>query len=494
MSERVFAVIIGSGFGGLGAAIALRKAGLSDLVVLEKADSVGGTWRENTYPGCACDVPSHLYSFSFERNPRWSETYSPQAEIRAYLERCADKYDVRRHVRFGAEAVSAELDEASGLWTVTTRKGDRFEARVVIGAVGPLHRFSLPQIPGLDRFRGKVIHSARWDHAFDPRGQRVAAVGSGASAIQFIPAIVDDVARMHVFVRTPAWILPREERRYTELEKQLFERLPLASWLVRQEIFLRHELRTLGFVREKRILAFAERLARRHLAEAIADPGLREILTPGYRMGCKRILLSNTYYPALAKPHVEVIGRGLERVTEGGVLGPDGVERPVDAILLGTGFDVHDYLGPMRVRGRGGRDLGEQWAKEGAHAFYGVTAPGFPNFFTLVGPNTGLGSNSIVFMIEAQIEMIMKIVGLVRGRPGALVEVREEVERAFNARVQEKLRSTIWETGCHAWYHDASGRNCTLWPGLCSQYWVETQRFDAADYAITAGRSPAASA
>ena len=446
MSERVFAVIIGSGFGGLGAAIALRKAGISSFVVLEKADAIGGTWRENTYPGCACDVPSHLYSFSFERNPRWSETYSPQAEIRAYLERCADKYDVRRHVRFGAEAARAELDEASGLWTVTTTRGEIFEARVVIGAVGPLHRFSLPKIPGLDTFRGQVIHSARWDHGFDPRGKRVAAVGAGASAIQFIPELVKDVAKLHSFQRTPAWVLPREERRYTELEKKIFTAVPAASWLLRQQIFLGNELRTLGFVSDKRILAFAERMAIRHLESAVSDPALRAILTPRYRMGCKRILMSNTYYPALARPNVEVIGGALDRVTETAVIGPDGAARPVDAIILGTGFDVHDYLGTMRVRGRGGRDLGELWAKEGAHAYLGVTAPGFPNFYTLVGPNTGLGSNSIVYMIEAQIELVMRLVDLIRDRPGALCEVREDVERAFNERIQRKLRSTIWET------------------------------------------------
>lgn len=485
MSERVFAVIVGSGFGGLGAAIALRKAGIDEIVILEKADSVGGTWRENTYPGCACDVPSHLYSFSFERNPRWSETFSPQAEIRAYLERCADKYDVRRHVRFGAEAASAELDEATGTWVVTTTKGDRFEARVVIGAVGPLHRFSLPKIPGLDRFRGKVIHSARWDHTFDPRGKRIATVGTGASAIQFIPELAKTAAKLHAFQRTPAWVLPREERRYTEIEKLLFTAVPAASWLHRKQIYLRNELITLGFVREKRILAFAEKLAIRHMKSAVKDPALREILTPKYRMGCKRILMSNTYYPALAQPNVEVIGSALAEVTETGVMGPDGRERPVDAIILGTGFDVHDYLGAFRVRGRGGRDLGEEWSRDGAHAYLGITAPGFPNIYTIVGPNTGLGSNSIVTMIEAQIELIMKLIGLVRDKPGALVEVREEVERAYNDRIQKRLRDTIWESGCQAWYHDAAGRNSTIWPGLCTQYWMETRRFDPAEYRVT---------
>jgi cation diffusion facilitator CzcD-associated flavoprotein CzcO len=487
VSERVFAVVIGSGFGGLGAAIALRKAGFRDVVVLEKADSLGGTWRENTYPGCACDIPSHLYSFSFERNPRWTETYSPQAEIRAYLEHCADRYDVRRHLRLGQEAVSATLDEATGRWTVTTKQGAVFEARFVIGAVGPLHRFSLPKIPGLSSFKGKVIHSARWDPSFDPRGKRVATVGSGASAIQLIPELVKDVAYLCSFQRTPAWVLPRNERRYTEIEKRLFEAVPAATWLLRKQIYLGHELRTLGFVRDRRILALAERLAVRHMEKAVKDPKVREILTPRYRMGCKRILMSNTYYPALAQPHVEVLGGALSQVTEDGVMGPDGRERKVDAIILATGFDVHDYLGTMRVRGRGGRDLGEEWARGGAHAYLGVTVPGFPNFSLLVGPNTGLGSNSIVTMIEAQIELVMRLVGQVHDKEGALIEVREDVERAYNERIQDRLRETIWETGCQSWYHDAAGRNSTIWPGLCTQYWMETRRFDPREYRITAG-------
>jgi cation diffusion facilitator CzcD-associated flavoprotein CzcO len=380
--------------------------------------------------------------------------------------------------------VSAELDEATGRWIVRTRQGDRFVARAVFGALGPLHRWSVPKIPGIESFRGKLFHSARWDHGFDPRGKRVATVGAGASAIQFIPELVKDVARLCSFQRTPAWVLPREEGPYRELTKQLFEKAPALSWVHRARIFAGHELRTLGFAYDPRVLRLAERLARRNLERSVQDPKLREILTPSYRMGCKRILMSNTYYPALAQPHVEVIGGALERVTETGVVGPDGRERPVDAIILGTGFDVHDYLGPMKVTGRCGEDLGDKWGREGAHAYLGVTVPGYPNLFLLVGPNTGLGSNSILFMIEAQVELAMRILGLVRDRPGALAEVRPEVERAFNEKLQAKLRRTIWETGCKAWYHDGQGRNSTIWPGLCSEYWLATRRFEPKDYVV----------
>lgn len=493
-TERVFAVVVGSGFAGLGAAITLKRHGIDDFVVLEKADALGGTWRENTYPGCACDIPSHLYSYSFARNPRWSETYSPSAEIRAYLERCADDFDVRRHVRFGVEVTGAELDEARGEWTVTTASGDRFVGRVVLAGVGPLHRWKLPDVPGLASFRGEVLHSAGWDHAFDPRGKRVAAVGTGASAIQFVPELARDAARLHVFQRTPAWVMPRVERRYTETEKRLFELVPAASWAHRAELFARHELRTVGFVREPRVLALAERLARRHLEQAVREPALRAKLTPTYRMGCKRILMSNTYYPALARPNVEVVAAALERVTPGGVVGPDGAERPVDAIVFGTGFDVHDYLGRARVVGRGGEELGERWRRDGASAYFGAATAGFPNWFTLVGPNTGLGSNSIVFMIEAQLRLVMQAIDLVRRTPGALVEPTREAERRFNDELQAKLRETIWATGCQAWYRDAEGRNSTIWPWFASQFWLRTRRLAREDFRLQVAPSGAARA
>jgi cation diffusion facilitator CzcD-associated flavoprotein CzcO len=483
-TERTFAVIVGSGFAGLGAAIALKRAGLHDFVVLEKAGAVGGTWRENTYPGCACDVPSHVYSFSFFPNPRWSETYATQPEIRDYLERATDRFDVRRHLRFGAEVVTATLDEERGTWTVTTKGGDTFVADVVVAGLGPLHRWSFPKVPGLERFRGKAFHSAGWDHAFDPSGKRIAAIGTGASAIQFIPELAKVAARLHVFQRTPAWVLPREERTYGELEKLALERVPGLRLLLRGEQFLRAEMRSFAFVNEPRLLALAERMAKRNIAKAISDPELRAKLTPTYRMGCKRILMSNTYYPALARPNVELVAGALERVTESGVVGPDGKERPVDAVVFGTGFDVHDYLGGLHVFGRGGRELGAEWSARGAEAYLGTVVSGFPNLFTLVGPNTGLGHNSIIFMIESQVRLVMKCVERIRRAPGTLLEVREDVQRAFNERIQRKLSETVWQSGCRSWYLDARGKNTTIWPGFCVGFRWETSRFSERDFRI----------
>ena len=488
----MFAIIIGSGFAGLCMAIALKRAGIDDFVVLEKAGAVGGTWRDNVYPGCACDVPSHVYSFSFEPNPRWSATYSPQPEIRAYVERCFDTYDVRRHVRLHTEATKAELDERTGLWTVTTRSLDpagasveeRLTGRVVVAGMGPLARFTLPKIPGLESFRGPKFHSAHWDTTFDPAGKRVAAVGTGASAIQFVPELAKTVDKLYLFQRTPAWVLPRRERSYSELEKRLFERVPALRKLHRESIFWLQEAKGFGFVRNPRILAFAERFAVRHLHASVQDPELRRKLTPSYRMGCKRILMSNTYYPALARPNVEVITDGIREVTPTGIVAGDGASRQVDAIVLGTGFDVHDYLGNLKVLGRGGRDLGALWAEEGAQAYLGVSVAGFPGMFVLVGPNTGLGHNSIIFMIESQVEHVMRIVERLRAAPGTVLDVREDVQREYNEDIQRRLSATVWASGCASWYIDSHGRNTTLWPGLCFEFRRATRELRPEDYRL----------
>ena len=482
----MFAIIIGSGFAGLCMAIALKRAGIDDFVVLERAGAVGGTWRDNVYPGCACDVPSHVYSFSFEPNPRWSATYSPQPEIRAYIEHCHDKYDVRRHVRLNTEARRAELDERTGLWTVTTSAGETLTARVVVAGMGPLARFTLPDIPGRETFRGRMFHSAGWDTTFDPAGKRIAAVGTGASAIQFVPEVAKTAARLHLFQRTPAWVLPRRERLYSELEKRLFERVPAVRRLHREAIFWALEARGFGFVRNPRLLAWAERFVLRHIEQHVADPVLRRKLTPSYRMGCKRILMSNTYYPALARPNVEVITEGIREITPAGVVAGDGRERPVDAIVFGTGFDVHDYLGSLRVLGRGGRDLGALWGGGGAQAYLGMVVFGFPGLFLLVGPNTGLGHNSIIFMIESQVHYVMKAVERIRDRPGTLLDVREDAQRGYNEDIQRRLAGTVWASGCASWYLDAHGRNTTLWPGFCFQFRQATRRFDPADYHVVA--------
>jgi len=476
-------------------AIALKRAGIDDFVILEKADAVGGTWRDNVYPGCACDVPSHVYSFSFEPNPGWSSTFATQPEIRSYVERCTDKYDLRRHLRLRTEATSAELDERSGTWTVGTAAGERLTARIVVAGLGPLSRYSLPKIPGLDTFKGRVFHSAHWDATFEPAGKRVAAIGTGASAIQFVPELAKTVQKLHLFQRTPAWVMPRRERAYSSLEKAAFERLPGLRFLHRQAIFWSLEVRSYAFVSKPRLLAWAERFAIANMHASIKDPALRKKLTPSYRMGCKRILMSNTYYPALAQPNVEVVTDGIREVTPTGIIGGDGVERPVDAIVFGTGFDVHDYLGTLQCKGIGGRDLGALWAAQGAQAYLGTTVAGFPNMFIMVGPNTGLGHNSIIFMIESQVAHIMDCIRALRAAPDTYLDVREDVQRAYNEDIQKRLAGAVWATGCASWYIDSHGRNSTLWPGFCFQYRQATRRFEKESYRLVpAAAAPSAAA
>ena len=496
MSERVGIVIIGSGFAGLAMAIKLSEAGFDDLVVLEQADAIGGTWRDNHYPGCACDVPSHLYSYSFAPNPGWSRAFAPQAEIRAYIERCADRYQVRRRVRLGAEVVSAVYDEAEATWTVACAGGRRFVADVVVAAAGGLSRPAVPEVPGLSQFRGATWHSARWDHGVDLTGKRVAVVGTGASAVQFVPRIAPQVGRLHLFQRTPPWVLPRPDRRFSLAQRAAF-RVPAARWLYRQRLFWAHEARAVPFTLSPRLLELAQGLALRHLRRQVADPALRARLTPDYVMGCKRVLMSNDYYPALTRDNVEVVASGLRAVDQRGVVGGDGVRREVDAIVFATGFAVHDYLGPLVVRGRGGRELGAEWRAR-AEAYLGTTVPGFPNLFVLIGPNTGLGHNSIIFMIECQVRYVVSALRAMRRGGVRAVEPRAEVVARYNRALQARLSRTVWASGCRSWYQNPDGVNTTLWPGPSAEFLLRTWRFRPADYLMeqrpgvaAAGAAPA---
>ena len=481
-SERVRLVIVGSGFGGLAMAIKLREAGIDDFVVLERAGAIGGTWRDNHYPGCACDVPSHLYSYSFAPNPDWSHAYAPQGEIRAYLERVAAAHDLHRFVRLHAEVLSAELDEASATWTVRTKDGRSFVGDLLINATGGLSRPAVPRLPGLDRFTGATWHSAAWDHRYPLVGKRVAVVGTGASAIQFVPRLAAVVGRLHLFQRTPPWILPRGDHAYSSLQRLLF-RIPPVRWLHRQGLYWRHELRAIPFTRSPTLLRHAEKLAVAHLHAQVADPALRRVLTPDYVMGCKRILLSDDYYPALTRPNVEVVTSGIREVTATGVIDQEGIERPVDAIVFGTGFEVHDYLGPTRVIGRDGAELGARW-REHASAYLGTTVPDFPNLFTIIGPNTGLGHSSIIFMIECQVRYIMSALRAMDAGHYVSVEPRADVVQAYNDRLQARFARTVWATGCKSWYQDAHGRNTTLWPGATAEFALRTARFDPASYVL----------
>lgn len=482
--EEVEVVIVGTGFSGLCMAILLKQAGITSHVLLEKADRVGGTWRENSYPGAACDVPSHLYSFSFEPNPDWTRAFSPQAEILAYLERVADKYGVRPAIRFGAAVVSADHDDATGRWTVRCADGRVFVARALVLGNGALHVPAYPDIPGLASFTGACFHSAKWDHGHDLRGRKVAVIGTGASAIQMVPQIAPEVARLSLFQRTPAWVIPKPDHAIGRRARSLYARVPALQQIVRAAIYWQLEVRALGFSRP-RILRLAEPIARHHIARSVRDPQLRAALTPDYRMGCKRILLSNDYYPALQRPNVAVITDAIAGVEPTGIRTVDGVLHEVDTIVLGTGFRVSEYLSQIKIHGAGGRDLNDTW-RDGPGAYLGITVAGFPNLFLLMGPNTGLGHNSMIFMIEAQARYTLQCIQALRERGLRTLDVRPEIQSAFNDELQGKLGRSVWATGCRSWYQTDAGRNSAIWPGFTLSYWRRTRRLRLADFTTRA--------
>ncbi|GAB3406834.1 alpha/beta hydrolase fold domain-containing protein [Massilia agilis] len=463
------AIIVGAGFGGIGMAIALKKAGLDSFVILEKSQDVGGVWRDNAYPGAACDVPSHLYSFSFEPNPDWSRVFATQPEIHRYLQRCTDKYGLRSHLRLGAEVRQADYDEAQALWRVTLADGTRLRASILVTATGQLSRPVVPRIEGIERFAGPAFHSARWDHDAALEGKRVAVIGTGASAIQFVPALADKVGQLTVFQRSAAYIIPRGDRAYRGWEQAMFRRLPWTMRLHRAAIYLKYESRALAFTRMKPLLSLAVGLPfRRLLARHVPDAALRARLVPDYPIGCKRILLSNDYLAAMAKPNVELVTESIRRITPGGIETADGRHHAADAIVYGTGFAATEFLAPMRVTGRGGLDLHDAW-KEGAAAYLGMTVPGFPNFFMLYGPNTNLGHNSILYMLESQIAHVMRCLDAAERAGGQAVEVEHARYSDFNSGIQRRLAKSVW-AGCRSWYVDAAGHNSTNWPGFTLSY------------------------
>jgi cation diffusion facilitator CzcD-associated flavoprotein CzcO len=484
--------IVGSGFSGLGMAIRLRQKGIEDFVVLERADDVGGTWHYNTYPGCACDVPSHLYSFSFAPNPEWTQTYSPQREIRDYLRRCTDDFGVRPHVRFRHEVLSSSWDEDARRWIVETSQGT-FRAPVLVSGAGPLTEPKLPDIPGIEDFEGTAFHSARWDHDHDLTGERVAAVGTGASAIQFVPEIQPKVERLHVFQRTAPWVFPHTNRRITRLERRLYRAFPALQRLVRGGVYAGRETFVVGFVKDPRAMRLGEALARQHMRRQISDPELLEKVTPDYTIGCKRILPSNDWYPALARPNVELVTDPIREVRASSIVTEDGAEREVDTIVFGTGFQVTDMPVAKQVRGREGKVLDDVW-QGSPRAHLGTTVPGFPNLFLLLGPNTGLGHSSIVYMIESQIAYVLDALRVMDQRGAETLEVREDAVEDFNAGLDERMRGTVWSSGCASWYIDSTGRNSTLWPDWTWRFRRRTARFDAGSYALRAAEPARAAA
>jgi cyclohexanone monooxygenase len=485
MSEReVRVAVIGGGMSGIGAAIHMRRAGIEDFVVLERAAEPGGTWRDNTYPGCACDVPTALYSYSFAPKPDWSRAFAPQGEIRRYLLDVAAEHGVGDRIRCGADVLAADWDESRRRWLLRTSGGE-YAARVLVSATGPWSEPVIPELPGLDSFGGKVFHSSRWDHEHDLDGAEVAVIGSGASAVQFVPAIQSRVKRLRLFQRTAHWVLPKADRPLGPRAHRMFHRYPAAQRALRGGIYYSSELIGLA-MRNPRLLAPLQRAGLAHLRRTVPDPELRRILTPAYTLGCKRLLFSNEWYPALVRPNVEVVPHAVEEVRPNAVVGADGVERAADTIVLGTGFTITDLPIAARVRGREGRSLDEAWAGSPT-GYLGSVVHGFPNFFLLLGPNIGNGHSSAIMLAETQIGYMVEALAAMSRRGLDSVEVRADVQERFNAEVQSRLRGTVWNAGgCTSYYIDANGRNSTMFPGSTIELRRRLSRFEPGDFATNA--------
>ena len=483
-AKDVRVLIVGGGFSGVGAAIRLKRAGIHDLVLLEKAQELGGTWRDNTYPGCACDVPSTLYSYSFDLNPDWGRVFALQPEINAYLDDVARGHGVLPHVHFGCEVTEARWDEGRARWIVETTSG-RYTAQAVVAAAGPLHEPSIPDLPGIDRFEGALFHSSRWDHDHDLDGERVAVVGTGASAIQFVPEIQPRVGRLHLFQRTAPWVLPKPDHAIPPVEKAFFRRVRGAQRAWRAMLYHALELMQLAQRRPK-VMQQVQRLGLLHLRLRVRDPKLRAMLTPDFTLGCKRILMSNTYYQALQRENVEVVPHGVREIGRRSVVGADGVERDVDTIIFGTGFHATDPPIAERVRGRDGRTLAESWAGS-PQAYLGTTVTGFPNLFLVIGPNTGNGHTSAFVIIEAQVDYIAGALAAMERERLVSVDVRAETQAAYDADVQQALAGTVWNAGgCQSWYIDDNGRNASIYPWTTIDLRRRTGAFDLSDYEVTA--------
>jgi cation diffusion facilitator CzcD-associated flavoprotein CzcO len=481
--------VVGAGFGGIGAAVMLRRAGYDDVTVFERSERVGGVWNDNTYPGAACDVPSHLYEFSFDPNPRWSRRFAQQAEIQAYLEEVARNHGVVDRIRTGTEVRSARWDEGRARWLLETSAGSH-EAEVLIAACGQLSAPKVPEIPGLERFEGPAFHTARWRHDVELAGRRVAVVGTGCSAIQVVPAIQPIVGGVDVYQRSPGWTLPRMDHVYSERAKRLFERFPALQRLDRATIFAYMELGAAAMTTHRWLLGPFRALARRQIAKAIADPELRRKVTPSDELGCKRVMLTDDWYPALTRPNVELVTDRIAEVTPAGIRTADGTDRPADVLVLATGFDAHRFVAPIEVVGAGGRTLAEEWGKV-PRAYLGLSVPGFPNMFLLYGPNTNGGTGSVIYTIEAGMEHVLGALERL-GRAGARrIELRRGAAEEFDRELRRALARSVWHTGCTSWYVDEDGNDPSQWPWLWSTYRRRAGRIDPAAYALGPTGAPA---
>jgi len=475
-------VIIGTGFAGLDMAIKLKESGRDDFVILEKAHDVGGTWRDNTYPGCECDIPSHMYSFSYELNSDWSKSYSGQPEIWAYIRKVANRNNLREKIDFGVEVKGASWDEDAKQWTINTN-GETYVARVLVAGVGGLHIPNVPEVNGADTFDGPMFHSATWDHRIDLKDKKVVVIGTGASAIQFIPIIAQEVGELTVFQRTPAWVLPKKDKLTSGFRKAAFGNVRGATRAYRNLLYWGLESRAIAFNGHLNVLPLAEKIVKRSLAKQIPDPELRARLTPNYRLGCKRVLQSNTYYPTYLRDNVELNTDGVAEIVSDGVIDSSGVKHEADIVIWGTGFHVIDAFDYLDIKGRDGRDLATQFKEGGVEAYMGMAIHGFPNLYFILGPNTALGHNSVVFMIEQQTKFIIRMLEEMLKRGVAAAEATLGAQTEFNVEIQRLLEKGIWtQGGCTSWYLDSHGKNRTIWPKFTFQYWWETRKVNTPDF------------
>lgn len=482
-------LIIGAGFAGLGMAIRLQQAGMEDVVILERAQEVGGTWRDNSYPGAACDVPSNLYSYSFAPNPDWSRGFSGSREILEYTRYLVEHFSLQRYIRFGQNVTSLAFDEDAGLWTASTAGGEQFCARSVVMAQGPLSNASFPNLPGLDSFAGHKIHSAKWDHDYDFRGKRVAVIGTGASAVQIVPELVKQVKHLKVFQRTAGWMLPRLDYATPAWQQTLFHRLPVSQSALRQALFWAHESMALGVIWHSPLTTLIERLSLAYLHHAVKDPWLRRQLTPNFRIGCKRVLISSEYYSALQRENCKLISWPIATLSPSGIRSAEGIEHQLDCIVFATGFDVCKSGTPFPITGRNGRQLNEEWAR-GAQAYKSINVSGYPNLYLTFGPNSGPGHNSALVYMEAQLDYAVQGIKLLHSNNLKFLDVNEKVQKNYNQVMQKRLARTNWNSGCKSWYLTEDGYNATMYPGFATQY-ARQMKLEPKDYELLAATAPA---
>jgi cation diffusion facilitator CzcD-associated flavoprotein CzcO len=481
-SDRRIA-IIGAGFSGIGMAIRLKQQGYSNFTIFERSNNVGGTWRDNTYPGCACDVASHLYSFSFEKKSDWSHVFSSSGEIYQYLQECVKKYDLNPHIKLETTIKEMRFIVSENQWAITTKSEDVFYADIVVNGTGPLNKPNIPEIAGLEKFEGKIFHSSNWDHRHDLTDKNVACIGTGASAIQFVPKIVETVNALKLFQRTPTWLVPRFDRAYSSIVKWVFKNVPGIQNLYRLFLYWRNEYYGIGIIGYPFFNKILQKASQLYLKSKVKDRDLREKLTPSYQIGCKRINISDDYYDSLQHPNTELITESIESIGAAEIKTADGTTHQCDTIIFGTGFITQEYLQPMKIYGLEDQELTEKWAGS-AESYLGISVSGFPNYFLLLGPNTGLGHNSVIFMVEAQIEYVLRALNYLEGSSKSFVDVKLSEQEAFCNSTQSKLKNLSWGSGCDSWYLSKTGQNYTIWPGFTPSYWWKTRRFDNTRYHI----------